>query len=54
MGAFNFYRVDKSIYMFIPDSINDLFVCLDASLGRVYYGTEYESTIDLSIPITIS
>lgn len=54
MAAFNFYRIDKSIYMFIPNPINDLFVCLDASMGCVYYGTEYESTIDLSIPITIS
>lgn len=40
--------------MFIPDSIPDLYVTLDASMGNVSYGEEYENTIDLSNPITIS
>ena len=54
ISGFSFYRVDKSIYMFIPDSIPDLYVTLDASMGNVSYGEEYENTIDLSNPITIS
>ena len=54
ISGFSFYRVDKSIYMFIPDSIQDLYVTLDASMGNVSYGEEYENTIDLSNPITIS
>ena len=54
MDVFTFYRVDKSIYMFIPALVLDIFVCLDASLGLVNYGTEYKDTIDLSNPITIS
>lgn len=54
ISGFSFYRVDKSIYMFIPDSIQDLYVTLDASMGNVSYGKEYENTIDLSNPITIS
>lgn len=54
ISSFSFYRVDKSIYMFIPDSMQDLYVTLDASMGNVSYGEEYENTIDLSNPITIS
>lgn len=54
MSPFTFYKVDKSIYMYIPDSILDLYVCLDASMGYLSYGTEYEDTINPSNPITIS
>lgn len=54
MSVFSFYRIDKSIYMFIPSSIQDIYVTLDASMGSVSYGGEYENTIDLSNPITIS
>ena len=54
LNGISFYKVDVSIYMFIPLNILDSYVYLDAQAGMLYYGTEYEDTIDTSQPITIS